>query len=342
MKLAILLPALLLAPLGLPLLAQVPALTTVPDGTFMMGNAVNFPDGLDDEYPAHEVEVSEFKLGTYLVRWDEWQATRTWGLNTPNSTMPLYPDISAANGRGSAYPVTHVSWYDAIKWCNALSERYSKSPVYRDENGNVVRSGIPASVTADFNADGYRLPTEAEWEYAARGGESGGRFPGHPTAFPAVDKMTISHDRANYVAAGLAYDSSGASGLPWTHPNTTWGAPASGATSAPSTIIYHTNPVNHFPANGYGLYDMAGNMWQWCWDFYHERYYETFSTLAVDPRGPSTSSTHITEPSERGAPTRVLRGGSWETTAFYLRVSNRAMDLPSHTLHGFRIAQKAD
>lgn len=322
--------------------ALTPSLTTVTGGAFTMGSAVAFPDGLPDEYPTHTVTISTFKMGTYLVRWDEWQDVRTWGLNYPNSTSPFYPDISAGQGRGSDYPVTNISWYDAIKWCNALSEREGKTAVYRDGGGVIVRSGTPATVVADFSADGFRLPTEAEWEYAARGGETGGRFPGNPGATPAVDKMTISHARANYVASGLDYDTSGGANPPWTHPNTTWGAPAPGATSAPSTIVFHTNPVSAFGPNGHGLYDMAGNLWQWCWDLYHDRYYEDVANPVTDPRGPTSSSTLVPIGSgTEGAPTRVLRGGSWETTAFYLRVSNRAMDVPAHKLHGFRIAQKS-
>lgn len=113
----------------------------------------------------------------------------------------------------------------------------------------------------------------------------------------------------------------------------TWGAPALGASSAPSPGIAYTNPVNEFAPNGYGLYDMAGNIWQWCWDFYGGRYYRGLPDPVADPTGPGSSSAVV--------PMRVLRGVSWDSTAFYPRVSNRAMDVPVHKLHGFRVARKA-
>jgi formylglycine-generating enzyme required for sulfatase activity len=134
--------------------------------------------------------------------------------------------------------------------------------------GNVYKSGQSAP-DCNFAANGYRLPTNTEWEYAARGGASGHRF-------PWSDADTIQHSRANYYSvSSYSYDTSPTRGY---HPTyATGGYP-------------YTSPVGSFAANGYGLYDMAGNVWEWCWD--------------------SSGSG------------RYLRGGGWGHDADYARCGN--------------------
>jgi len=123
-----------------------PGMIFVQGGTFLMGDHYN--EGFSNELPTHNVTVSSFYIGQYEVTQGEYQAI------IGNNLVYDY-------GVGSNYPVYYVSWYDAVAYCNALSTAEGLTPCY---------SGSGTSITCDWNANGYRLPTEAEWEYAARGG----------------------------------------------------------------------------------------------------------------------------------------------------------------------------
>jgi len=205
-----------------------------------------------------------------------------------------------------------VNWYDCVKWVNARSQREYLTPCYYVDAGHTViyKSGNYdiAEANVDWTANGYRLPTEAEWERAARGGASGHRYPW------ADD--TIRHSRANYFAAPLSYDydTSPTSGY---HPDYT-----SGGTP-------HTSPVGSFAPNGYGLYNTAGNLWEWSWDWYGGSYYA--SSPGTDPRGPASGSY------------RVLRGGGWNNNAVGSRVADRAFSSPGIVYNnvGFRLVRAA-
>jgi formylglycine-generating enzyme required for sulfatase activity len=269
----------------------VTGMALIPAGAFTMGDSL---DGLSDA-PTRTVTLDAFYMGKYEVTKAEWDEVRTWGLSNG------YTDLAAGSGKASNHPVQTITWYDMVKWCNARSQKEGLTPAYytNDAQTTIYKTGSVNVTNAQvkWSASGYRLPTEAEWEKAARGGLSGKRFPWGDT---------ISHSQANYYAAsGYSYDSSGS--VNNYHP-----------TYATGSIPY-TSPVGAFAANDYGLYDMAGNVWEWCWDWYG-----TYAAGSqTNPRG-TTSGTY-----------RVYRGGSWVDYAISGRVAYRGYIGPTYTYYGF-------
>lgn len=270
----------------------VPAtLTPIPGGGFMMGNSI----AGDDDISSHEVTVSGFYMARNPVTKTEWDAVRSWAIGNG------YNDLAAGSGKAGNHPVQTVTWWDSVKYCNARSQQEGLTPVYT-VGGAVMKTGATVP-TVDWNANGYRLPTEAEWEKAARGGLSGKRFPWGDT---------ISHSQSNYFALDLfSYDLSGA--VNNYHPDYDVGG------------FPYTSPAGSFAANGYGLNDMAGNVWQWCWDWYG-----TYETGPVaDPRGVASGLY------------RVIRGGSWGDPTSNCRVAFRNATPPDNTDYtfGFRVVR---
>ena len=270
-------------------------MAVIPSGSFTRGDTL---DGESDAIPTN-VTLSAFYIDTNLVSYSEWQSVYNWATNHG------YVFDDAGAGKAANNPVQTVNWYDTVKWCNARSQQAGLKPVYYTDasltqvytNGEVDL----AKTNVNWTANGYRLPTEAEWEKAARGGLNGLRFPGG---------NTISESQANYYGftSSISYDL-GPSG---------WNAV--GAVGGSVTIGY-TSPVGSFAANGYGLYDMAGNVFEWCWDWYGTPY-----AGGINPRGP-TSGSH-----------RVLRGGDWGGYANYARCAFRNSFNPniSYYYFGFR------
>jgi formylglycine-generating enzyme len=191
--------------------------------------------------------------------------------------------------------VVALGWLcDCVKWCNARSQQAGKTPVYYTDAGftQVYTTG-EVTPYVNWSAQGYRLPTEAEWEKAARGGASGHRF-------PWSDTDNIDWSRANYYTLwrdGKPY-------FPFDVNPTEGYNPAFNDGVQP-----YTSPVGTFPGNGYGLNDMAGNVFEWCWDWYW-----TYYAGGTDPRGPSSGRY------------RVSRGGDWPNYIYYCRTAFRSYD----------------
>lgn len=286
--------------------APEPVMVLIAGGTFETGDA--FAEGEPDELPVRTNVLSAFYIEDREVTKEVWDYVKAFDVDD------RYQYSNPGSGKGATHPVQGISWFDAVKWCNARSEKYGLTPCYTS-GGQVYRTGIDSNVVCDFTANGFRLPTEAEWEAAARGGLSGKRFPSGDT---------ISHAEANYFAYpftpastnGIVYDVNPGSGFLPAH--STGGFP-------------FTSPAASFAPNGFGLHDMAGNVWEWCWDLYDAAYYS--SSTVTNPTGPATSDSG----------TRVLRGGAWEDYAPSLRVSQRGFLSPasSYDSYGFRCVRTA-
>ncbi len=204
------------------------------------------------------VTVSDYWIGKYEVTQAEWEAVM--------GNNPSY-------FRGANLPVESVSWYDCIEYCNRLSQREGLTPAYtidktrQDPNNTNQYDNVKWTVTVNWSANGYRLPTEAEWEYAAGGGQLSKSF--------------------TYSGSGTIND------VAWFSNNSD----------------YTTHPVGTKQANELGLYDMSGNVWEWCWDWYNENI-----STGANPRGPN------------GGVLRVLRGGSWNDDGVNCRSVGRDGD----------------
>jgi formylglycine-generating enzyme required for sulfatase activity len=233
----------------------------LPAGEFTMGD----PSGRPDETP-HRVKIDAF----YIDR-------------TP-VTQELFERVMGRNPskrKEAKAPVDRIQWIDAVTFCNRLSEREGRRPCYDPNTGE-----------CDFEADGYRLPTEAEWEYACRAGSSG--------------RYGFGDDPAKLGPHAWFKDNSQG----------------------------RTHPVGRKAANAWGLFDLHGNVWEWCHDWYDEGYYR--QSPAANPRGPATGKQ------------RVLRGGAWESDAEKCRAAYRHKEFPVFTdacfgadSYGFRRVRSA-
>lgn len=247
----------------------------IPGGPFRMGDISG--GSAADALPVHTVYISPFFMDRFEVTLKQFEEVYYWSLTNGYTYSP-----GGYTGVASNHPVVGISWYDAVKWSNARSEREGLQPCYYTDvtKTTVYRTGeLDLSNDAvAWDANGYRLPTEAEWEKAARGGADGARFP-WPDA-------TITHRRATYYSdASVPYDTSLTRGH---HPDFTNNIP----------FGFFTSPVAYHTANGYGLYDMAGNALEWCWDRYAPGYYSL--SPVSDPPGPAAGVT------------RVARGGAYD------------------------------
>jgi sulfatase modifying factor 1 len=269
----------------------------IPEGIFTMGDTLGESLTLNQEgeWPAHEVYLRAFYMDQYEVTKAVWDSVRSWGMGNG------YTDLPTGGGKGANHPIQTISWYAAVKWCNARSQQEGLTPCYYSDVGlsAAYKTGSLAPYV-NWDATGYRLPTEAEWEKAARGGSNGKRF-------PWSDSDKIQNTRANYYSdTNDIYDTSGVMGY---NPIFNDG------------VYPYTSPVGYFAPNGYGLYEMAGNVGEWCWDLYSSDYYSASPTN--NPHNDTSGSR------------RVVRGGGWFDRFFSCRVANRISDYPAFTWYNF-------
>ena len=263
----------------------------VEGGSFVMGDT--WGDGFYNEKPTHRVELTyDFYVGKYPVTFEEYDRyCKETGATKPD-------DVGWGRGRR---PVINVSWFDAIAYCDWLSDIEGLPRAY-DNAGKLIDSR--GSETIDTSeVKGYRLPTEAEWEYAARGGKKSRR------------NMYAGSNNPDEVA--WYWQNSGDK-----HLTGEWDI---------DRIINKNNCRTHQvgtkASNELGLYDMSGNVWEWCSDWYDSGYYA---------KSPTTNPYNYTPGSDR-----VSRGGSWFDDAAYARVANRVNFSPTFTSDslGFRICR---
>ena len=220
-------------------------------GTFQMGDAI---DGFGSEKPVHPVTLSAFLLDKYEVTKALWDEVYGW------ATAHGYTFDNAGEGTATNHPVYYISWYDVIKWLNARSEKEGRTPVYyKDVAQTTIYKTGQVNVTngmVKWTSNGYRLPTEAEWEYAARGGTTTRFYTGN---------CISSETQANYNG-----------NVPWS------GCPSGYAPGA-------TTVVGSFAENPWGLHDMAGNVQEWTWDWFG-----LYSSSAVtNPKGPDSGEYRV-------------------------------------------------
>jgi formylglycine-generating enzyme required for sulfatase activity len=237
-------------------------------GTFQMGSPETEIDRSNSESPQHQVTVPSFFMSEYPIAAPHWQVVAEL---MPRVDIDLNPSPSYFKGNGNC-PVESVNWFEAVEFCNRLSRHSGRT---------------------------YRLPTEAEWEYACRAG----------TTTPFHCGETISTDLANY--RGTDDKNLG----------------LSGGYGKGSTGIYRqeTTPVGTFPPNAFGLYDMHGNLWEWCLDHWHDNY----------DGAPTDGSAWV----DRRHDINIVRGGSWYDDPRNCRSATRGSYYPVNRIDyiGFRV-----
>ncbi|MDP2984635.1 MAG: formylglycine-generating enzyme family protein [Candidatus Latescibacter sp.] len=230
-------------------------MVSIPAGSFSMGKT-----GIAE--PVHTVTLSAFSMSAYEITQGQFKTVI-------RSNMPYFKGLSNDN-----LPMEKVSWWEAIKYCNALNAKAGLQPCYNEGTGD-----------CDFTKSGFRLPTEAEWEYACRGGTTTNYYTGDT--------------ESDLARAGWYFSNSS----------------------------NKSHPVGRKTPNAWGLYDMHGNAWEWCNDWYEDY---TSANNAINPTGALFGSN------------RIVRGGAWYSGGSVCRSAARAVNPPSGRLgnFGFRVVRR--
>jgi formylglycine-generating enzyme required for sulfatase activity len=281
-------------------------LVLIPSGTFLMGSsaadvkaAMQADSSFTEEYakreqPQHSVKISRpFYMGVYEVTQGEYE-----------SVMGTNPSRFSKTGSGSSkvsgldtskFPVEQVSWFDAVEFCNTLSVQDGLPAYYTLSNVEREGGSIKSATVSTTGGNGYRLPTEAEWEYACRAN----------TTTPFHFGSVLNGDKANIDG------------------NYPFG------TTTKGRYLERPTTVGSYAKNAFGLYDLHGNVWEWCFDVFDEKAYSSRGVTTVDPTVTS------------GSEYRVLRGGSWRVLARNSRSAYRSWSTPDlrNDVSGFRVVR---
>ena len=321
----------------------------IPGGNFLMGDQFEYIDlkHYTDEIPVHNVYISPLYMSTTLVTCREYcdylNSALAQGLievrtnivyavggtnvffytrdaSSSSRIQFLNNSFTVLNSR-DLHPATSVRWFGAIAYCNWLSQTNGFDSCYNLTNGDV-----------DFTKNGFRLPTEAEWEYAAHGGQT------NPyVMFPWGMNTNYDGSFANWQNSGDPFETTN------DYPCTTPVGFYNGALRLKSDYNWPASQTTYQTSDGsnpYGLYDMGGNVWEWCNDWYQNAYYAycTNNNIVTNPPGPVLANADLFPTSTNGAPYRCLRGGTWwngnsasDYDYGHARVSNRD---PSYFLGG--------
>ncbi|RPH88047.1 MAG: TIR domain-containing protein [Chroococcales cyanobacterium metabat2.561] len=250
-------------------------MVAIPGGTFTMGSPAG--EGYDDEKPQHQVTVPPFFVGKYPITQAQWQAIAA------TAKIDIDLETNPSKFTGNELPVERVTWYQATEFCKRLSRETKQE---------------------------YRLPSEAEWEYACRAG----------TTTPFYFGETITGKLANYNAINTYAD----------EPN--------------GEYRKETTPVGQFPPNAFGLYDMHGNVWEWCADDWHDNYdgAPTDGSAWLDSnqeKKVKSKNKSYSDKNDDNQPNTVLRGGSWCVNPTFCRSAYRDLNLRRdyNLIFGFRV-----
>ncbi|MFP6899610.1 MAG: formylglycine-generating enzyme family protein [Opitutales bacterium] len=301
-------------------------MVSVPAGAFLMGDS----GGLPDERPAHFLSVSSFFIDKTELTIESWDLVAGWAEQHGYE----FSEKATKAQRGASWsydptkhPMNMLTWYDAAKWCNARSEMEGRTPVYYEDVNKVT---VYRKGEVDLNEDmvrwtssGYRLPTEAEWEKAARGRHMGKNYP--------WGDRSVNGSLGNYRLSGDPYDNG-------TSPVGYFNGEQSISSETHSYGGETIRPLDM--ANDFGLYDMFGNVFEWCWDWYHPDWYGSGSSVnpqaaRSNTRGPGDAYVDV-----RVGRTRVLRGGDYDhyndtRSGRLLRIAFRHQRTPDSALRTY-------